>query len=84
MTNDAQVLHDISEALEQRPVLRSAPLRADVKDTVVTGTGRVHSDAEQQEVEHGALGIVATSPLGVAGELHGDVSQKDTTAQEFV
>jgi hypothetical protein len=81
MTNDAQVLHDVSEAFEQRPVLRSAPLHADVKDTVVTGAGRVHSDAEQQEVEHGAQGIVATNPLGVASD--GDVSRKDMTAKEL-
>jgi hypothetical protein len=83
MTNDARVLHDISGAIKQRPVSSSAPPRADVKDTVVTGTGRVHSDEEQQEVEDGARGIVATNPLGVASELNGDVSQKDMTSKEF-
>jgi hypothetical protein len=41
----------------------------------------VHSDAEQQEVEHGAQGIVATNPLGVASD--GDVSRKDMTAKEL-
>jgi hypothetical protein len=51
MTNDPRVLHDVSGASKQRPVSSSAPPRADVKDTVVTGTGRVRSDEEQQEVE---------------------------------
>ena len=83
MTNDARVLPDVSGASKQRPVSSSAPPRADVKDTVVTGTGRVRSDEEQQEVEHGARSIVATNPLGVASELNGDVSQKDMTSKEF-
>jgi hypothetical protein len=83
MTNDARVLHDISGASKQPPVSSSALPRADVKDTVVTGTGRVHSDEDQQEVEHGVRGIVATNPLGVASELNGDVSQKDMTSKEF-
>jgi hypothetical protein len=83
MTNHARVLPDVSAASKQRPISSSAPPRAHVKDTVVTGTGRVHSDEEQQEVEHGARGIVATDPLGVASELHGGVSQKDMTSKEL-
>jgi hypothetical protein len=43
----------------------------------------LHSDEEQQEVEHGARSIVATNPLGVASELNAAVSQKDMTSKEF-
>lgn len=39
--------------------------------------------AEQQEVEHGARGVVAANPLDVASELNGDVSQKDMSAKEL-
>ncbi len=88
MPTDAQVLHDVIDAFELIPGLRSSRLYIDVKSRVVTIRGRVPSDAERQAAARVARGLVGVRALvlelGVASTPKVQVvSLKDTEAKGF-
>lgn len=88
MPTDAQVLHDVIDAFELIPELRSSRLYIDVKSRVVTIRGRVQSEAERQAAARVARGLVGLRALvlevGVASTPTVKVvSQKDTEAKDF-
>jgi BON domain len=63
MPTDAQVLQEVIATFDLIPGLRSARLHVDVKSRSVTIRGRVHDDAERQEVERSARAIVGLRAL---------------------
>jgi osmotically-inducible protein OsmY len=63
MATDAQVLHDVLDAFEEIPGLRSSRLSIHVKSRIVTIRGRVHSSEEREAAERAARGIVGPRAL---------------------
>jgi osmotically-inducible protein OsmY len=88
MPTDAQVLHDVIDAFELIPGLRSSRLYVDVKSRVVTISSRVQSDTERLAAERAARNIVGLRALVlevgvVSTPTINSVSQKGTSAKGF-
>jgi osmotically-inducible protein OsmY len=88
MPSDKQVLHDVIDAFELLPGLRSSRLFIDVKGRVVTIRGHVPSVEQRQNAVRIARGIVGLRALVLEVGISSPppvqaVSQKDTTAKDF-